>query len=182
MAIVEIGASRSGVHVFGNARPGGPAVGDEARTPDIQAPAGVPADLLASVPVPGAGAPAVDGAPTGAESGVTPDPPGGQRPARWQEDRSDSAEAVHHRLAAAAREAFREAGLGQVNRLLLSGGGAVSPAVRGGLEEFTPGNPAVLDPLEGLDPTVCGPAYSVAAGLAYQAIIDRSGPGRGLRS
>ncbi len=182
LAIVEIGASRAGVHVFGKARPGGPTVRGGARAPDIQAPAGGPADLLATVPVPGAGAPPVDGAPTGAESGAAPDPPGSQRPSRWQEDRGDGTEAVPHRLGAAAREAFREAGLGQVDRLLLSGGGAVSPAVGGGLEAFTPGDAAVLDPLEGLDPTVCGPAYSVAAGLAYQAILDRSGPGRGLRS
>lgn len=180
LAIVEIGASRSGVHVFGNARPDGPAIRDRAAA--LEARAGVPADLLASVPALGAGAPAVDGAPPGVESGVTPGPPGSQAPARWQGGPGDGTEAVHHRVAAAAREAFREAGLGQVDRLLLSGGGAVSPAVCGCLEEFTPGAPAVLDPLGGLDPAVCGPAYSVAAGLAYQTILDRSGPGRGLRS
>ena len=178
MAIAEIGASRSGIHVFGDSS----SAGMPGRTSGPSMPAGAVPDLLASVPGPGAGVWAVDGPPAGVEAGVAPGPAGSQPPTRWQGDRGESAEVFHHRIAAAAREAFREAGLGQGRRMFLSGGGAVSPAVRAVLGEFTAGDPVVLDPLKGLDPAEHGPAYSVAAGLAYQAILDRSGSGKGLRS
>lgn len=178
MAIAEIGASRSGIHVFGDSSP----AGAPGRTSGPSMRAGAGPDLLASVPGPGTTLLAVDGPPAGVEAGVEPGPAGSRPPTRWQGARGDSAEVFHNRIAAAAREAFREAGLGQGRRVLLSGGGAVSPAVRAVLGEFTAGDPVVLDALKGLDPAEYGPAYSVAAGLAYQAILDRSGPGRGLRS
>lgn len=182
VAIVEIGASRSGVHVFGNSPAAGSTIRDHGRPRNVHARAGAPADLLASVPVPGLGAPGMDGPRAGAEAGVEPGLGGSRPTAGWQGDRGDSAEVFHNRIAAAAREALREAGLGQGRRMLLSGGGAVLPAVRTVLREFTAGDPAVLDPLKGLDPAANGPAYSVAAGLAYQALLDRSGPATGRRS
>ena len=83
---------------------------------------------------------------------------------------------------AVARDVFREAGLPPEARVFLSGGGADSAAVRAGLGDFVSEDPVTLDPLEGLDLPVYGPAYSVAAGLAYQQILDQSGPGTGLRS
>lgn len=175
LAIAEIGASRSGVHVFGNPPLTGLATRDPGRPPELHAGAAAPADLLTSVPVPGVGAPVADGPPAAVESGFKPDLAG----TRWP---ADPAEGLHDRIAAAAREAFREAGLGQGGRVLLSGGGAVSPAVRAGFGEFTARDPEVLDPLKELGPAEHGPAFSVAAGLAYRAILDRLGPGIGFRS
>ena len=182
LAIVEMGASRSGVHVFGNSPTAGPPVRDHDRPRGVHGRAGAPADLLASVPVPGVGAPALDGRPAGGGSGIEPGLGGSRPTTRWQGDRGGSAEVFHNRIAAAAREALREAESGRGRRMLLSGGGAVAPAVRTVLGEFTAGDPGVLDPLKGLEAPETGPAYSVAAGLAYQALLDRSGPGTGLRS
>lgn len=182
LAIVELGASRSGVHVFGNSPTAGPTIRDQGRPRNGHARPDAPADLLASVPVPGVGAPGLDGPPAGAGSGVERGLAGSRPPTRWEGDRGESAEVFHNRIAAAAREALGEAGLGQGRRMLLSGGGAVSPAVRAVLREFTAGDPVVLDPLKGLDPAENGPAYSVAAGLAYQALLDRARPATGRRS
>lgn len=182
VAIVEIGASRSGIHVFGDSpRAGLPAAG-RGRGSRPPAPGGAPADLLASVPAPGAGVLAVGGSPGAVESGHggAPSPSGGEtglagRPVA-------GADGFRDRIVAVAREAFREAGLRGGVRVLLSGGGARSPAVRPDLREFAAGDPAVLDALAGLGPPEYGPAYSVAAGLAYQAVLDGSGAGSGLRA
>ena len=72
VAVVEIGASRSGIHVFGSppwATPGSRAHG---RTSDSRARARTVADLLTSVPLPGAGVLMGDGSPTDMESEVGP--------------------------------------------------------------------------------------------------------------
>ena len=163
VTIVDIGASRSGIHVFGKPPLSG-----------VSAPAGARAELLASVPGPGAGAPA------GVTPEVEPGRPGGGRETGSAGSRA--ADAVPDRIVAAAREAFREAGLGHGTRVLLSGGGARSPALAAGLRDFTAGDPVVLDPLRRLGPPEYGPAYSVAAGLAYQRVLDRTAPGTGHRS
>ena len=169
LAIVEIGASRAGIHVFGDPPPS-----------DTPAGAGAPADLLASLPAPGAGVLAMDGPASPGESGVGPAPAGGGRQAR--PPGIPAREMFQDRIVAVAREAFREAGSRRGMRVLLSGGGAGSPAVRGGLRDLASGDPVALDPLEGLAPSEFGPAYSVAAGLAYQQIVARLGPGTGGRS
>ena len=182
LAIVEIGASRSGVHVFGNSPRAGPAKRGRGRTPDRHATVGAPADLLASVPVHGAGLLAADGLPASVEPGVEPPGSGAGGQAGSPGSPAADADVFGERIGAVAREAFREAGLRSGIRVLLSGGGARSPAVRACLRDFASGDPAALDPLAGLGPPEYGPAYSVAAGLAYQALLDRSGPGTGLRS
>ena len=169
VAIVEIGASRSGIHVFGDSLPAG-------------APAGAPPDLLASVPAPGTGVVAVDGPPAGVASGGEPPGPGSGRMTGLAGTPAVDAEAFRDRIAAVAREALLEAGLRRGIRVLLSGGGAGFPAVRAGLRDFTAGDPVVLDPLAGLGASVYGPAHSVAAGLAYQQVLDRSGPKTGLHA
>ena len=178
MAIAEIGASRSGIHVFGDSPP----AGARGRPPGPSAAAGAPPDLLASVPAPGAGVSAADGSPAGVRSGVGLARPGGDPATGLPESPAVGSEVLRERIVGVAREAFLEAGLRHGIRVLLSGGGARSPAVRAGLRDFAAGDPLVLDPLAGLDPSAAGPAYSVAAGLAYQAVLERSGPGIGLRS
>ena len=180
VGIVEIGASRSGVHVFGNGSRTGPALPTHGRTPDPRAGASTAADLLASIPVPGVGVLAVEGSPTEEESTGRPTRPGSR--GQTAANRAVDAEVSWNRIAAVTREAFREAGLPPGTRVVLSGGGADSPAVRAGLGDFAATDPAVLDPLERLDPSAHGPAYSVAAGLAYQQILHQSGPVSGLRS
>ena len=182
LAIVEIGASRSGIHVFGDSPGNGPASGAAGRASGPSRPARVPGDLLASVPAPGAGRLAEAGPPAGVASGVEPARSGGGRATGPPASRPMDAEVFQDRIGAAVREAFREAGLRPGIRLLLSGGGARSPAARACLRDFASGDPVVLDPLAALGAPECGPAYSVAAGLAYQAILDRSGPETGLRS
>ena len=182
LAIVEIGASRSGVHVFGNAPWDGPVGGAPGRAAGSPAPTGVPGDLLASVPAAGAGRLAAAGQPAGVESGVEPARSGSGRAIGSPESRAIGAEVFEERIGAVTREALREAGLRPGIRILLSGGGARSPAVGARLQDFASGDPVVLDPLAGLGPPDYGPAYSVAAGLAYQAIVDRAGLETGLRS
>lgn len=182
LAIVEIGASRSGVHVFGNAPWDRPAGGAPGRAAGPPVPAGVPGDLLASVPAPGAGLLPADGPPAGVASRVEPARSGSGRATGSPGSRAMGAEVFEDRIGEVAREAFREAGLRPGIRMLLSGGGARSPAVGAGLQNFAAGDPVVLDPLAGLGPPDYGPAYAVAAGLAYQAIVDRAGPETGLRS
>ena len=66
--------------------------------------------------------------------------------------------------------------------MFLSGGGADSAAVRAGLRDLVAEDPVTLDALEGLDSPEYGPAYSVAAGLAYQQILDQFGSGTGRGS
>ena len=158
LAIVEIGASRSGVHVFGNSPLADPAIRGPGRTPDRHATAGAPADLLASVPGPGASLPAADGLAADVESGVGPARSGIGRQTGSPGSRPMGAEVFADRIVAVAREAFGEAGLRQGIRVLLSGGGARSPAVRAGLRDFASGDPDVLDPLAGLGPREYGPA------------------------
>ena len=169
VAIVEIGASRSGIHVFGDRPLTGP-----------PAPAGGPADLLASLPAPGAGVLAVEGPPARGAAGAEPVRPGAERQSR--SPGSPAGEVFPDRIVAVAREAFREAGLRRGGRMLLSGGGVGSPEVRAGLRDFASGDPVLLDPLERLAPSEFGPTYAVAAGLAYQQVLDRLGPGTGFRS
>ena len=79
VAIVEIGASRSGVHVFGNSLWVSPHLRTHGRASDPHARAGAAADLLASVPVPGAGVLAVDASPRKEESVQGPHRPGSYR-------------------------------------------------------------------------------------------------------
>ncbi len=177
LAVVEIGASRSGIHVFGDAPLAGPGLG-----PGPPAPAGAPADLLASVPAPGAGAPAAGGSPAEAAAGAGPAASGSDRGIGSPGSPAAGAAVLQDGIAAAAREARREAGLRHGVRVFLSGGGAHAPAVRAGLGDFAAGDPVVLDPLARLAPSGYGPAYSVAAGLAYQAILDQQGPGTRLRA
>ena len=176
--IVEIGASRCGVHVFRTFAPVPAGTPDPAGLPE---PAGGPAELLASVPAPGAGTLLAHGPLRREESDGRRDS-GRQLAAGSRDGRAGDTEAFRNRLTAAAREALEEAGLHQGFRLLLSGGGAAGPAVRLGLERLGSGAPAVLDPLKRLGRPECGPAYSVAAGLAYQQLLDHAGSGRGGRS
>lgn len=182
VGIVEIGASRSGIHVFGDAPLAGFPAGVPVRASGPPALAGSPADLLASVPAPGAGVLALEGSPAGGETGVEPARPGNDPATGLPGSLAVGAEVFQERIGAVAREAFREAGLRHGIRVLLSGGGARSPAVRAGLRDFAAGDPELLDPLAGFRPPEYGPAYSVAAGLAYQAVLDRSGPARGTRA
>ena len=182
VAIVEIGASRSGIHVFGDSPLASPLGGVPGRAAGSAAPAGSPPDLLASVPVPGAGAPAVDGLPGGIAPGVEPPRLGSDRTTGLVASPVAGADVFRERIAAVAREAFREAGLRQGCRMFLSGGGARSPAARAVLRDFAAGDPVVLDPLAGFGPSEYGPAYAVAAGLAYQAVLDRSGAGTRFRA
>ena len=101
LAIVEMGASRSGVHVFGNSARAGLPIRDDGRPRDVHGRAGAPADLLASVPVPGVGAPAADGPPVAAGSGVEPGLGGGGA-GRRPEGRGTGAE-VRRRFTTALR-------------------------------------------------------------------------------
>lgn len=164
LAIVEVGASRSGIHVFAGTPPG------------------APADLLASVPAPGAGVLVGDESRAGGASGAEPPHPVGERATGLPGERGMEAEVFQDRIGSVARDALLEAGLRHGVRVLLSGGGARSPAVRAGLLDFAAGDPVVLEALAGLGPPEFGPAYSVAAGLAYQTVLDRSGPGIGVRA
>ena len=177
VAIVEIGNSRSGVHVFMDSA-GVPAP-THGSAGVAQAEGEAPAELLASVPAPGVHAPLMHEPARVAESGdgparpgshPAPAPPGG--PAR-------NAEVFRNRIVATVREALREAGLRQGPRVFLSGGGATAQPGRLGLERLASGDPAVLDPLSGLGCPDCGPVYSVAAGLAYRQILDQRAPGTG---
>ena len=182
LAIVEIGASRSGIHVFGDSPRAGPGTGGAGRAPGSAAPEGAPADLLASLPAPGIGTLAMDGPPAGVASGARPPRPESDRLTGSPGSGTGAAAGFRDRIVAAAREAFREAGLRHGIRVLLSGGGAGSPAVRAAFRDLAAGDPVVLDPLAGLGPPDYGPGYAVAAGLACQAVLDRLGPGTGRRS
>ena len=179
-AILEIGASRAGVHVFrdfaGVAAPAGDPPGQLPAMTDS------PAELLASVPAPGAGMLLLEGLPRPPEPRDQPAGPG-VRPATGSPGRSvQDAEVFRNRIGAAVREALGEAGIRSGFRLFLSGGGAGAAAVQRGLEGLATGDPVVLDPLKGLGRPDGGPAYAVAAGLAYQQVLDRLGPATGGRS
>lgn len=169
-AIVEIGATRASVHVFRHG-------------PESPASPGAVGDLLASVFAPGAGArafgmeparnaPARFGPPGAAKLG-------GHHEIGWREHDGDQAAVWGTRIAAAVREALQEAATGEPVRLRISGGGAGHPAVQAPLRELALGDPVVLDPLERLGFREQGPAFALAAGLAYQQWLDAGGSGTG---
>ena len=177
VAIVEIGNSRSGVHVFRDSAGIPGRTRGSARPP--QTVAGEPAELLASVPALGAGVPLLHEAARVAESGDEPAQPGGHPAPEPLEEPARNAQVFRNRIVATVREALREAGLREGPRLFLSGGGATVRPARLGLERLASGDPVVLDPLRGLGCPDCGPVYSVAAGLAYRQILDQREPGTG---
>lgn len=152
LALVEIGASRVGVHVFaappapsgpGRETDGGPESGALNRTPDA------PGDLLASIQAPGAGAAAVG-----------------------PEGDGEAPEVLAHRIAATLREAIREAGLSPPLPVRLSGGGARLPGLAAALADLAAGDPAALDPLQPFGSDLGGAALAVAAGLALEQLSD----------
>ena len=178
LAIAEIGASRAGVHIFGNSPAPGLAIrgAEKAAKPGT---AGASPDLLASVPAPGAGALAVHRPPPGGASRFEPAGPGEDQEGDWPGGRTGDTEVFANRIVATLREALREAEPRRPVKLLLSGGGANLPGLRALLGELELEDPVVLDPLQKLGHPDGEPAFSVAAGLAYQAIIDLAGPGIG---
>ncbi len=170
LVIAEIGASRAGVHVFGRwprprprAGTGGPAASRDLN-------AGAEPDLRVSVPATEGTAFASD------RLQATEDVRFG--PAGQGED----AEVLGNRIAATIREALREAELPGPARLCLSGGGASDPVLLRGFRELDLGEPLVLDPLASIGGGQGGPAFAVAAGLAYQAALDLQAPETGRRS
>ena len=180
VVILDIGSSRAGVHVF-RVFAGVP-VGARDPAGNPRAMTDSPAELLASVPALGAGTLPAEGPERRAAPPDEPAGAGGHPGTDSQGGRVRDAEVFRNRIHTAVREALREAGWRKDFRLLLSGGGAAAPAGRLGLEGLASGDPVVLDPLQGLGRPDCGPAYAVAAGLAYQQILDRSGPGAGSGS
>ena len=185
LAIVEIGASRAGVHVFGGSPPPNRLIRGNHSAPDPGAGAGAPADLLASIPAPGAGAREVDRPPLDAAPQFAPAGRAGhseRQETDWPGRPTDDADVFWNRIVATAREALREADPRGGVRLCVSGGGAGLPGMRARLEELELGKPVVLDPLGQLGSRDGEPAFSVAAGLAYQQILDLMGPANGRRS
>jgi hypothetical protein len=176
LVIVEIGAGRAGVHVFRGCPLSGHGSGAGGMAAGAPEWGGEAADLLASVPVAGDRSPAGDGAAGRPESPPDLAPPGGGAEP-WRNLHSSS-EGAADRLVVAVREALVDAGVGRPVRILLSGGGAQAPGVRAGLQTLGLGEPATLDPLEPLGAPESGPRFAVAAGLAYQQILDGSRPGR----
>ncbi len=166
-AFIEIGARRIGVHLFRHG-PGKPAVADEengfraaiARTPEV-------GQLLASVAVPGIGAEAALAA-TGA-SGAD-----GGSPLDGGPESGISAATVTFRTVAALQEALHEAGLKPPVTVRLSGGGAGLPGIAAAVGRFASGPPAPLAPLSGLSAEAPGPAFAIAAGLAFQQLPEPS--------
>ena len=175
LAIVEVGASRACVHVFGDA---------PARGAAPSAAGQGPGDLLASIPVPGTGALAADSpAPPQAPFPFPPEAaerPGGPPGPGWPATGGNEAGVFANRIAATLREALREAEVRQPLRILLSGGGAGVPEIRARLAALDLGTPVALDPLRRLGFGGQGTAFAVAAGLAYQQLLDRPGT-RGRR-
>lgn len=178
LAIVEVGASRASAHVFGAC----PAPIRLVRGSVVEAATTAedgPGDLLSSVLAPGAGASAVDPRPstTGALSSArdSPGPPDGPADAGWQPAGAGEEGAFAHRIALTLREAVREAGAPHPIRILISGGGARLPGVRARLAELDFGTPSALDPLKGLGFEEPGTGYAVAAGLAFQQLLERAG-------
>lgn len=181
LVIVEIGAGRAGVHVFRGCPAPGARPEGSVRAGGTREAGGVP-DLLASVPlsgtVPAAGSDAM-------ERSGSPDPPGasvgGVEAGSWRNGQTTSEEALD-RVVAAVGEALPEAVGRQQTRILLSGGGASAPRVRHGLQALGLGEPVLLNPLGSLGAPKLGPRYTVAAGMAYQQILDASKSRRGQRS
>ena len=178
LAIVEVGASRAGVHVFGAS----PTLSRWARGSVVEAATaseGGPGDLLSSIPAAGTGAPVVASppatsaaSPSGADGAAIPD---GRREAGRQTAGAREEGVFANRIAATLREAVREAAVRHPIRILLSGGGARLPGIRSRLAELDFGTPAVLDPLKGLGFGEQGTMYGVAAGLAFQQLLERAG-------
>ena len=185
LAIVEIGASRAGVHVFGGSPPPHRLIPGNHSAPDPGAGAGAPADLLASIPAPGAGAREVDRPPLDAAPQFEPAGRAGhseRQETGWPERPANDADVFWNRIVATVREALREADPRGGVRLCVSGGGAGLPGMCARLEKLELGEPLVLDPLGQLGSRDKEPAFSVAAGLAYQQILDLTGPENGRRS
>ena len=185
LAIVEIGASRAGVHVFGGSPPPPRLIRDNPSAPDPGAGAGAPADLLASIPAPGAGAREVDRPPLDAAPQLESAGRAGhseRQETGWPGRPTDDADVFWNRIVATVREALREADPRGGVRLCVSGGGAGLPGMGARLEELELGKPVVLDPLGQLGSRDREPAFSVATGLAYQQILDLTGPANGRRS
>ncbi len=185
LAIVEIGASRAGVHVFASSPPSYRALRGTRSATNGGTAAGAPADLLASVPAPGAGARGVDRPPLGVAPQFEPAGRAGHLERRETDgagSRADDLDVFANRIVATVREALREADSRGAVRLCVSGGGAGLPGMRARLEELELGNPVLLDPLGPLGSGDGEPAFSVAAGLAYQQILDLTRPEPGRRS
>ena len=199
-AFIEIGAQRSGVHVFREGPTPAPA-GDFSSPPGALLGDWRPADLLASVVLSGLGADAVSGAgrsgprkapiePASGGGRPTPGKFGGTGAGRPPETASaakltgepispDRTRAASDRLAAALREALEEAGMSPPVVIRLSGGGALLPGISRSLSGLAQDRPSPLDPLRGFGGETSGPEFAVAAGLALQQLSSRSAsPGR----
>lgn len=163
LGLVEIGATRSGVHVFRSA-------------PESDGTPGGAGDLLASVVAPDAGTrvfgvEAAADAPGG--SGPAGDAaPGGPRDYGLRDAGPDGAEMFGNRIADMVTRALQEAATSAPVRLRISGGGAGVAPVHDRVRELELGDPVVLDPLTGLGFGKPAPAFAVAAGLAYQQLLD----------
>ena len=144
LAFVEVGAERTAAHVFARA-PAAPPASNGAGPAAPMAPD--PGDLLSSLEA----------------------PPG-------SEDHGA-------RIAATLRAALVEAGVGAPLVVRLSGGAPVSPAAARDLSEAAGEPPAPLDPLARLrcpgdgrpggEGAAWGPAFAIAAGLAFTQLVDR---------
>lgn len=179
-AFVDVGAARVGAHIFrrGPLPPRSPSNGAGPPAPER-------ADLLASVEAP-------PSAP-----GLFPDPSASAPP--FESGQPDAGAAsgaaspagtdvsTTERVVAALSEARREAGVRRPVGLWRSGGRPLSAAGRSALGEAAGGREVRLDPLGRIgrrsdrpaDPApVSGPAFAIAAGLAYTQLLDQLARGR----
>ena len=166
LGLVEIGATRTGVHVF-------------RRCPESADAPGGAGDLLASVAAPGAGTRAF-GVEPAADAPAGPAPAGNAAPGEplgygLRDVAPDGSERSGGRIAAAVGKALQEAATSEPVRLRISGGGAGLAPVHDRLAELELGDPVVLDPLAGLGFGRPAPAFAVAAGLAYQQLLEPGG-------
>lgn len=175
LAIVEIGASRASIQVFRHgpgtiAAPSAPA---GASGPGV---AGrVPADLLVSAVAPGMGpAEAAPGPDARLRVGRAAEAAGDTAAARWSGSDASAASGFANGIGATLRAAVQEAGVPAPLRLRVSGGAAELPQIRRQLGELALGDPVTLDPLGRLGFRESGASFAVAAGLAYQQLLDRS--------
>ena len=181
-ALVEIGAHRTGVHLFRRAPQKAAPPPDPAAARSAPGPAWLPGDLLASVALSGVGAEAALGAggeaagPAVSETGSAAGRDASAHPPEEREPGPDRVAAASRRIEAALGEALREAGLSPPVVVRLSGGGAPLPGIAASVGRLALGTPTPLDPLRGFDAGPRGPEFAVAAGLALQQLPERTAP------
>ncbi len=158
--LVEIGASRAGVHVFGappepyfaavdpDSVPGAGTPGPDADGTDANGP-DAPGELLASVQ-----AAAVLG-----QTG-------------WDDEEGEAGGVFVRRIAAAAEEAVREAGLSPPLPVRLGGGRAALPGVAAAFAGLSAGEPVPIDPWRRFAVRSGDAGLELAAGLAARQLFD----------